>query len=74
MKIYRWYEEQMCMSGFTVAGPADTKEDVVSEIESYIDNTFPDAAKYDELFISVWSIEEDDDYNAWCPTTIATGY
>ena len=74
MKIYRWYEERMGMSGVTVTHPAATETDVLAEVESYIDNTFADAAKYDELFITVWPIEEDDDYNSWCPTTIATNY
>lgn len=80
MKLYRWYSEKICMGGITVAPNDATKEDVVSEIYNYIVNTFndmkfaPQQYTIDELMISAWNVEEDDDYNDWYPTTIATHY
>ena len=78
MKIYRWYAEAISMSGVTVAPDGATKEDMKSEIDNYIINTFNDmkfAPQFiEDLQISVWPIEEDDDYNDWYPTTIATNY
>ncbi len=78
MKIYRWYAEAINMSGITAAPDGATKEDMKAEIDNYIVNTFNDmkfAPQYiDDLLISVWPIEEDDDFNDWYPTTIATGY
>lgn len=78
MKIYRWYAEAIGMSGITAAPDGATQEDMKSEIDNYIVNTFNDmkfAPQYiDDLQISVWPIEEDDDFNEWYPTTIATNY
>ena len=78
MKIYRWYSEALNMSGITVANDGVAKEDLIPEIECYIDNTFDDtklAPQFvDDLLISVWPIEEDDDFNELCPNTIAVSY
>ena len=78
MKIYRWYAEAIGMSGITVAPNDATKEDMKAEIDNYIINTFNDmkfAPQFiEDLQISVWPIEEDDDFNDWYPTTIATSY
>lgn len=78
MKIYRWYSEALGMSGVTAACDSATKEDVVAEVEAYIDNTFDDTKMapqfVDDLMISVWPIEDDDDYNEICPTTLAISY
>lgn len=78
MKIYRWYSEALNMSGITAAPHNAEKEDVIAEVEAYIDNTFDDtklAPQFvDDLLISVWPIEEDDDFNDICPTTIAVSY
>ena len=78
MKIYRWYAEAINMSGITATPDGATKEDMKAEIDNYIVNTFNDmkfAPQFiEDLQISVWPIEEDDDYNDWYPTTIATNY
>lgn len=78
MKIYRWYAEAINMSGITAAPDGATQEDMKAEIDNYIVNTFNDmkfAPQYiDDLKISVWPIEEDDDFNDWYPTTIAISY
>ncbi len=78
MKIYRWYSEALGMSGVTAAYDSATKEDVIMEVEAYIDNTFDDTKMapqfVDDLMISVWLIEEDDDYNPIFETTIAIHY
>ena len=78
MKIYRWYAEAIGMSGVTVAPNDATKEDMKAEIDNYIINTFNDmkfAPQFiEDLQISVWHIEEDDDFNDWYPTTLAISY
>ena len=78
MKIYRWYAEAINMGGITAAPDGATQEDMKAEIDNYIVNTFNDmkfAPQYiDDLKISVWPIEEDDDFNDWYPTTIAISY
>ena len=74
MKIYRWYSEALNMSGVTVANHNATTEDIVAEVECYIDNTFDAANKCEDLLTSVWPIKEDDDYNELCETTIAVSY
>ena len=74
MKIYRWYSETLNMSGITVANESATEEDIIAEVECYIDNTFNDAAQHDDLLISVWPIKDDDDFNELCSTTIAVNY
>ena len=74
MKLYRWYSETFNMSGVTAADYIATESDVVMEVEAYIDNTFDEAKLVDDLLISVWSIENDDDFNEMFPTTIAVSY
>lgn len=78
MKIYRWYSDALGMSGVTAACDCATKEDVIMEVEAYIDNTFDDTKMapqfIDDLAISVWSIEDDDDYNDMFSTTLAISY
>ena len=78
MKLYRWYSAALNMNGITAAHYSQTKEDVIAEVEVYIDNTFtnkPIAPQLvDDLLISVWPITEDDDFNEMCPTTIAVNY
>lgn len=74
MKIYRWYSEALNMSGITAANDGTTKEDLMPEIECYIDNTFDEANSIADLMVSVWPIEEDEDFYNVCPTTIAISY
>ena len=80
MKIYRWYSEKLCMGGITAHITNTSIENIVNEIYNYIIDTFDDmkfAPQYytiDELMISVWPIEEDDDYNECYHNTIATNY
>ena len=74
MKVYRWYAEAINMSGITMANEHTTAEDIISEVECYIDNTFDDASQCDDFLISVWPIEDDDNWNILCPTTIAVSY
>jgi hypothetical protein len=66
------------MGGVTVAPVGATNEDVIAEVNNYIVNTFDDMKfapqNIEDLLISAWPIEEDDDYNEWYPTTIATHY
>ena len=78
MKIYRWYAEAIHMGGVTAAPNGATEDDVISEINNYIINTFNDMKfapqNIEDIRISAWPIEEDDDYNEWYPTTLATHY
>jgi hypothetical protein len=74
MKIYRWYSEALDCGGVTAAYHSATTEIVIAEVEMYIDNTFKNAQLVDDLLISVWPIEEDDDFNELCPNTIAVSY
>ena len=80
MKIYRWYSEKICMGGITGAPNDATRDDIINEVYNYIINTFndmkfaPQQYTVQELMISAWPIEEDDDYNDWYPSTIATNY
>lgn len=78
MKFYRWYSEEICMGGVTASPNGANQEDIVAEVENYIINTFNDMKfapqNIEDLRITIWPIEEDDDYNEWYPTTIATHY
>lgn len=78
MKLYRWYSEALNMSGITAAYDGAQEEDIIPEVEAYIDNTFDDTKMapqfIDDLMISVWPIEEDDYFNDLCPTTLAISY
>lgn len=78
MKIYRWYSEEFGMGGFTVAKNEATKTDVITEVYNYIVDTFSDMESapknIEDLLISVWAIEDDDDFNELYPNTIAAHY
>lgn len=78
MKLYRWYSEEICMGGVTASFGNETEEDVVAKVEGYIVNTFDDMKfapqNIEDLRISVWLVEEDDDYNECYPMTVATHY
>ena len=78
MKMYRWYSDTISMGGVTVAPSGATTAEIEEEVKNYILDTFDDM-KFISKFkenpeISVWLIEEDDDFNECYPGTIATHY
>ena len=74
MILYRWYISKLGMSGVILARN-DNEDEIKVEVENYVNDTFSDSnMTCNTMDITLWKIENDDDYNECYPNTIATNY